>query len=226
GGNDTLLGGVGNDTLKGGKDDDCLIADSGQDVLIGGADGDDFVFGHEIDEDGDGECDRTDLTIDYNVIKDFDADQEDRVVFHTDFEGTLSASIVGDDVLITSSLGGSVLIEGLVSELEGIDPTDPFFDESVLIEFLTKQGEDGDGKGIISFEDKCITPFVCEPDQAEVYCPEPYVPTPVCITPLSTDKVGDTTINATELQIADLFVEEDANVSIQNGSLYIDLTAE
>ncbi|MDX5356383.1 MAG: hypothetical protein LPK12_01425, partial [Rhodobacterales bacterium] len=226
GGNDTLLGGTGDDTLWGGKDGDCLIADEGNDVLYGGADGDDFVFGHELDLDGDGTCDVESRNIGHNVIKDFDADQEDRVVFHTSFEGSLSASIVGGDVLVSSSHGGSVLIEGLVAELEGIDPTDPFFDESTLIDFLTKQGIDGDGKGIITFEDKCITPFVCDPDQAEVHCEEDYVYPEWCNRDLSTDRVGNTTISTTEKQIADMFVEQDANVFIQNGTLYINLLAE
>jgi len=48
----------------------------------------------------------------------------------------------------------------------------------------------------------------------------------VCFTELSTGKIGDTTISTTELQIATLFVEQDANVSISNGNLFIDLLAE
>jgi hypothetical protein len=223
GGSDTLLGGTGNDKLFGGKDGDCLIGDEGNDELTGGADGDNFVFGHNVYRGG--EC-VANPVIGNDVIKDFDADQEDRVIFHTAFEGTLSATIVGQDVLISSTLGGTVLIEGLVSELEGIDPTDPFFDPAALIDFLTKPGIDGDGKGIITFEDKCITPVVCEPDQAQAGCQEIYVMVPDCHITLDTTRVGDTTISTTEAQIADMFVEDDANVSVSNGVLHISLLAE
>jgi hypothetical protein len=51
--------------------------------------------------------------------------------------------------------GGTVFgSTGLVSELEGLDPSDPFFDEAALLDFLLKDGIDGDGKGIIVFDDK------------------------------------------------------------------------
>ena len=46
------------------------------------------------------------------------------------------------------------------SELEGLDTSNPFFDESKLIDFLTSTGEDGDGKGVIYFEDKTIEPML------------------------------------------------------------------
>ncbi|MDO9525931.1 MAG: hypothetical protein Q7J57_10430 [Gemmobacter sp.] len=185
------------------------------------------MFGHDIDRDGDGVCEETSLNIGRtNTILDFDGDQGDRVVFHTDFEGTLSAAIEGDDVRVTSSLGGDVLIKGLVSELEGIDPTDPFFNPDTLMEFLIKTGTDGDGKGIIYFEDKCVTMFTCEADQAEVDCYVPDVyPLPCCVE-LSEDRIGNTTISTTELQIAQMFVEQDANVSIYGNVLCIDLLAE
>ena len=129
-----------NDLSYGGKGDDCLLDGKGNDTLKGGADGDDFVFGYGEDTNGDGVCDVTNGSISNNVILDFDADQEDRVVFHTMFQGTLSAAIIGDDVKISTSLGGSVLIKGLVTEMEGIDPTDPFFNAAALLDFLTKPG--------------------------------------------------------------------------------------
>jgi hypothetical protein len=228
GGSDLLVGGLGHDSLFGGKDGDCLVGDEGNDVLTGGADGDNFVFGHGIDRDGDGVCEVTNKVIGNDIITDFDADQEDRVIFHTAFEGTLSATLVNGnrDVLISSSLGGTVLIVGLVAELEGIDPTDPFFDPSALIEFLTKPGIDGDGKGIITFEDKCITPFACEPDQAEAACKPDHVMVKGCIFDLDDDRVGNTTISTTEARIADMFVEDDANVWVSNGMLHVNLLAE
>jgi hypothetical protein len=228
GGSDLLVGGLGNDSLFGGKDGDCLVGDEGNDVLTGGADGDNFVFGHGIDRNGDGVCEVVNKVIGHDVITDFDADQEDRVIFHTAFEGTLSATLVNGnrDVLISSSLGGTVLIVGLVAELEGIDPTDPFFDPSALIEFLTKPGIDGDGKGIITFEDKCITPFACEPDQAVAVCKPDHVMVKGCIFDLDDDRVGNTTISTTEARIADMFVEDDANVWVSNGMLHVNLLAE
>ena len=152
--------------LNGGKDDDVLIADQGNDTLTGGADGDDFVFGNEIwDQGPTGDEHRYRRQCHHR----FDDDNGDRIVFHTDFEGTLSASVEGDDVLIESSLGGSVLVEGLVSEMEGIDPTDTFFDEDSLIDFLTKTGEyeEDAGKGIITFEDVHVELPHIDPDQAE-----------------------------------------------------------
>lgn len=218
GGNDTLLGGLGNDTLHGGKDSDCLIADEGDDVLYGDADGDDFVFGHGVDLDGDEICDEVSTEIGSNTVMDFDGDQEDRIVFHSAFEGTLHASIDGDDVVLTSDLGGSVRIVGLVPELEGIDPTDDFFSEDALLDYLTKTGEDGDGKGIIYFEDKCVTLPDCTPASADVGCKSSWGAPDNCCHLLSLDKIGDTTVHTTELQIADIFVEQDANVSISTST--------
>jgi len=114
----------------------------------------------------------------------------------------------------------------LVSELEGIDPTDPFFDESALIDYLLKTGEDGDGKGIIYFEDKCVTLPDCDPDQAEAGCVEILIQQYECCIELDDTPIGNTTINTTEQQIADMYVEQDANVSIKDGYLCIDLLAE
>jgi len=224
GGEDVLLGGRGNDRLFGGKDDDCLIADEGNDTLTGGADGDDFVFGHNAFT-GAGIIQST--VIGKNVITDFDDDNSDRIVFHSAFEGTLSAEIDGDDVLISSSLGGSVLVKGLVSELEGIDPSDPFFDSSTLIDFLTKTGEfeAEDGKGVIFFEDKGVTLPDCDPDQAEVDCDEIDMGQYVCEIDLDDTPVGNTSISTTEERIADLYVDEDANVSLVGNLLTVDLLA-
>ena len=161
-----------------------------------------------------------------NVINDFDADQEDRVVFHTMFEGTLSAEIIGDDVKVSSSLGGSVLIKGLVTEMEGIDPTDPFFNSAMLMDFLLKPGIDGDGKGIITFEDKCVNTAPCVVDEMDVNCEvwEPRVPP--CIIDLSDDHVGNTTIYTNEQIVADMYGEDDANVSVGGGQIVINLLGE
>ncbi|MEQ9567484.1 MAG: hypothetical protein RLN85_17015, partial [Pseudomonadales bacterium] len=47
-----------------------------------------------------------------------------------------------------------------------------------------------------------------------------------CCVELDDTPIGNTTINATEQQIADIYVETDANVSISQGYLCIDLLAE
>ena len=87
-------------------------------------------------------------------------------------------------------------------------------------------GIDGDGKGIISFDDKCITLPDCEPDDASVTCEVPYYEPMPCVIDLSKDYVGNTTIFTNEQQIADLFVEEDVNVSVNGSTLTINLLAE
>ncbi|MFD1508195.1 hypothetical protein, partial [Lacimonas salitolerans] len=200
----------------------------GNDRMFGGADGDDFVFGHGVDTDGDGECDYVSTDIGHkNWIMDFDADNGDRIVFHTDFDPSdLSASVKnGDDVHIMVG-GSTIVVKGLVSELEAIDPTDPFFDESALIDLLLKTGEDGDGKGIIYFEDKCVTLPDCDPVQAVAHCEEIDLGRVVCEDKLDDTPIGDTTMNATEQQIADMYVEQDANVSLQGSHLSINLLAE
>ena len=216
--------------LKGGKASDTLIADAGNDTMYGQADGDDFVFGHMVDVNRDGDCDDeediTNTVIGNNVIKDFDQQQGDQVVFGTAFEGTLSAEIIGNDVKVSSWLGGSVLIEGLVDDLEGINPSDPFFDAGALMEFLLKTGEDGDGKGIISFEDVCVTLPDCAPDSPETGWEAEFAMPEDCCRPLDTTNIGDTTINTTELEIATYYVEQDENVSIRDGQLCIDLLSE
>jgi hypothetical protein len=74
GGNDTLLGGERRMTfLNGGKDSDCLIGDAGND------DADrrrrmvtTFVFGYNLDANGDGDCD--DYGEDVNVVGDLGDD--------------------------------------------------------------------------------------------------------------------------------------------------------
>ena len=129
-------------------------------------------------------------------------------------------------MIISSDLGGSVIVKGLVSELEGIDPSDPFFDETQLIKFLTDVGEDGDGKGVISFEDKSIATFDCDADQANAFCEVRVALDPFAEKELSLDNIGDTTISTTELQVAQLYVEQDQNVQIFGDELLINLTAE
>ncbi len=185
-----------------------------------------------MDLNGDGDCDdKGETQLDFgerNVITDFDDDQQDRIVFHSEFEGTLSAVIMnnGEDIFITSSLGGSVIVRGLVNELEGLDPSSPFFNNDMLIDFLTNTGEDGDGKGVIYFEDKCIAPIDCDADQAVANCEVELPSFQGCIEELSTDAIGDTSISTTEAQIADFFVEEDANVWLSGNLLGVDLFAE
>ena len=61
----------------------------GVDFLLGGADGDDFVFGHY-------ECDDPNQAFqgfDVAVVADFSAATQDRLVFHTDYIGDLTATI-------------------------------------------------------------------------------------------------------------------------------------
>jgi hypothetical protein len=225
GGQDTLLGGLGDDQLNGGKDSDVLIADQGNDTLTGGADNDDFVFGHEIWDQGQLS---TNTDIGNNVITDFDDDNGDRIVFHIAFLGTLSASVQGDDVLIESSLGGSVLVEGLVSEVEGITPGDPFFNESALIDFLQKTGtyEADDGKGIIFFEDVHVELPHFDVEQAEV---EFEAERPVHDGPktflVGDTHVGNTSTFTTPQVIAGLFSDDTANVVFQGDSFLVDKAA-
>jgi hypothetical protein len=47
-----------------------------------------------------------------------------------------------------------------------------------------------------------------------------------CIFDLDDDRVGNTTISTTEARIADMFVEDDANVWVSNGMLHVNLLAE
>ena len=65
-GDDTLLGGMGDDKLEGGEGDDTIIGGNGDDTLTGGAGSDTFVFHANLDTD---------------VVKDFDLDEEDSLLF-------------------------------------------------------------------------------------------------------------------------------------------------
>ena len=165
--------GKGDDYLNGGKQSDCIIADDGADMMRGGSDGDDFVFGHCLDGSkklnfGSG-----------NMVLDFDDDNNDRLVFHTDFiadaqGGTMTATVGGadnEDITIAIAGHGDVTVKGLAHEL-GIDVNDEDFQgpDSVLAFLLTGAfdpdalEEDPEGwKGVIDFEDKCVETFTCKP---------------------------------------------------------------
>ena len=224
GGDDMLVGGEGNDYLDGEKGSDMLFADLGNDVLRGGGDGDDFVFGFCTDNNGQ-KIDH--LVFDKNIIADFDDDQDDRIVFHTSFDGQLTATIVdGVDVVIDAGAAGKVKVLDLVTELDGLDPADPFFDESKLMEFLTKTGTDGSGKGVIYFEDKCVMDMDIKVRDPNTEWNREMFPEAHKTVDLSHKYIGDTTIRTTEVQMADLFLDETENASLMGNTIWVDLTQE
>jgi hypothetical protein len=94
------------------------------------------------------------------------------------------------------------------------------------MDYLTKEGIDGDGKGIITFADKCVNTAPCVVDEMDVECEVREVRVPICIIDLSTEHVGDTTIYTNEQQVADMFVEDDANVGVNGTQLWINMLAE
>ncbi len=91
---------------------------------------------------------------------------------------------------------------------------------------MLKTGEDGDGKGIIYFEDKCVTLPDCEPDTPQTWWQAKMPEVENCYVDLSIDHIGDTTISTTELEIATMFVETDGNVQIVSDQLCINLLNE
>ena len=102
-GYDTLIGGEGNDTLQGGSYADTLIGGAGDDILQGNKGRDIYQIGL-----GDG----------HDVITDWNPDQAKTGVVDTiEFDegispADLSASRVGDDLLLTISEEQSIRVEG------------------------------------------------------------------------------------------------------------------
>jgi len=229
---DTLLGGEGDDSLDGGSGDDLLIGGSGDDTLRGGSGGDDFAFGHGVDEDGDGICDETFLTIGHNTIVDFDVDNNDRIFIHSALAGpngsNLAATVSGKDVIVEIlSTGETITIVGLVDELEGIDPDDPFFNPANLMPMLLKTGEvEDDGKGVITIGDVCVGDFACVVDLPQIRWTDPLIvdPDPKRVA-LMDEKVGNTTNNTTQQEMAAIYVEDDANVKNEGDALLFEICA-
>ena len=197
--------------------------------MTGGGDADEFVFGFDIDfgahttyvgPAGD------------NVITDFDDDQFDLIVMHTSIDADdLSATIVNadQDVLISHTDGWTILLEGLVEEMEGIDPDDIFFDDAALMAFLLEGAPDGtvgaNDKGIIEFRDKEVEYFNCEADDA-AYCEVPGVGN---VDPahkeMSMMDVGNTTINTNEYEVLNNYLDQDENVYIEGSYVVLDILA-
>ncbi|MFN3210087.1 MAG: VCBS domain-containing protein, partial [Roseovarius sp.] len=229
-GNDTLLGGAGNDKLEGGSGSDDIVGGLGNDSLFGGSGADDFILGHGFDNDGDGDCDELELGIGNDTISDFDVQNGDRIVIHSQLAGmngaNLAADIDGDDVILTiMSTAETIRIEGLVNEIEGIDVDSPFFNPDALLPLLLKTEADGEGKGVIYIEDNCYGRFACNPDLPETGWTVMFDdPMPVWMD-LLTDEVGDTSINTTQQEIAAIYVENDANVENHGGALFFDICA-
>ena len=91
-GNDKLQGCVGDDTSKGGNGNDFLCSGSGNDVLLGGAGSDTFkIYGF-------GE----------NIIKDFTADDGDRIILKASHFGSIAQD--GEHVLIAFDDNSSILV--------------------------------------------------------------------------------------------------------------------
>lgn len=226
GGADILVGGLGHDSLYGGKETDCLLDDAGDDQMWGQGDGDDFVFGYDVDTDGDGDCDTFVNAAGDNIIHDFDDEQSDRLVLHSDYDdaGDLTATIDGNDIVVTIvPEAATIRLVDLVDDLDGLASNDDFFSDVDLLDFLLKGGVDGDGKGIIVFEDKCIGTFDCEADAAAT-CTVPGIDEPDVVCKTYDDaKIGNTTINTTETCIAKLYIEQDDQVSFVNCEICLDL---
>lgn len=134
-GNDTAWGGVGDDRFFGGSGNDMLLGEDGADTLYGGAGFDTVVGGAGNDIlAGNFNADRFVFADNHghDVILDFDANNTleridfARVAQIMNFADVLNAmSQVGDDVLITTSLHSSVLLENV--DLPLIDEGDFLF---------------------------------------------------------------------------------------------------
>ncbi len=230
-GEDTLLGGSGRDDLFGGSGADAMVAGAGDDTLRGGSGGDNFIVGHGIDYDNDGECDEQFLSVGDDTITDFDEDDGDYITIHSDLAGiagaNLSASISGDDVIITiDSTGDTITVTGLVSELEGIDPDDVFFDNDMLMAFLLKTGQfANDGKGIIEIGDYCFGDYACHPDLPETGWSVRFLDPAPAIVPLLNERVGNTSVHTNQQDMAAIYVEDDANIQNLGDALFFDICA-
>ena len=66
----------------------------------------------------------------------------------------------------------------------------------------------------------------CVVDETDVDCCVPEIRVPICIIDLSDEHVGDTTIYTDERTVADMYVEDDANVAVGGGKLVINLLAD
>ncbi len=120
--NDTLSGGEGSDTITGDKDDDIIIGGAGADILSGGKDNDVFVFENLTDS----------QTGAFDVIKDFDTDDDLINLTGLGFTGIAAGAAIGTDLGFTFN-SGLTLIKGAGSfelALEGnytLDATDFIF---------------------------------------------------------------------------------------------------
>ena len=113
-GDDELSGGAGADRLFGGAGDDELRGNGGDDVLEGGDGADRFIFGHSNGDD---------------TILDF-TDNEDLIdLSEIDLSGfddlTLSSDSNGVTIHMTTSGGGSILLEGF--DIANLDASDFIF---------------------------------------------------------------------------------------------------
>jgi Ca2+-binding RTX toxin-like protein len=227
GGNDTLLGGAGNDTLQGGKGDDCLISGTGNETLTGGGDADVFVFGYDLDVNSDGDCDdeedRSITDHGSDIITDLNTANDDVIMLHNDLAIT-NVSLDGNDMVIVTS-GGLIRVVDAVLNISGLNPGDPDFNGSsdALKAFITDYNPDnGEGKGFVYFDDKCVTLPNCEPDRPETGW-EVRFPDEVKVTKdLSDKRIGDTTKNITEQIMADRYINSDVNVNVMGDQILFD----
>ena len=210
--------------------------------MTGGADADTFVFGHNVDADGDGECNLGESYDEYwnpvppvdfakplhgdDIITDFNKMNGDLIQIHSGLDIT-DVSLNGVDMIITTT-GGTITIENAVNTISGLDPTDPDFDGSseALEKFILDYNpENGEGKGFVVIEDKCITPPDINPMAPDTYWQRGVeVPGP-SHKPLD-GVFGDTTINIDAQTMADRFMDEDENISVEDGYVYFNALNE
>ena len=119
-GNDALNGGMGDDVLYGGEGDDVLFGKQQDDTLDGGA-GDDTLdggAGSDVLTGGSGEDTFVQDLRGADTITDFNPD-EDTIDFRGLAEGNLTVETVDGGTLISSEVGGSLLIQGVTPDQLG-----------------------------------------------------------------------------------------------------------
>ncbi|OAN80839.1 hypothetical protein A8B78_10735 [Jannaschia sp. EhC01] len=117
---DYLDGGTGNDSIVGGSGFDTLIGDEGNDTLTGSFNADTFIFNdnHGVDEITDFEATNDFEMIDFSGLTSLNTLAD---VLGTG-NGTAAASQVGNDVLIDTGNGNSILLRDvLYTDLDAFD---------------------------------------------------------------------------------------------------------
>ncbi|MEL6201909.1 MAG: hypothetical protein AAFR39_06070 [Pseudomonadota bacterium] len=118
---DLLIGGAGNDTLDGGADNDLLFGDSGNDELVGGVGRDTLNggLGNDVLTGGEGaDLFGFEVSFGHDTISDFDITIDVLNFTGGVFEVAVSETL--DGILLSSSLGDTVLLESVTATTDHV----------------------------------------------------------------------------------------------------------